>query len=348
MVVFFSKRCKWVGTWLAAMSAGLLLSGCSERGYQLLSGSTMGTYYRIQANCPVRLAAGDVDERLRRFNAIFSTYEPTSELSQLNLANIQQWRAVSEPLMSVLEAADVLVRESGGAFDPTIGALVNLWGFGPENEAPVPDAQALAEALAQTGFEVVKLDPGVPAVRSAEPRNFDLSAIAKGRAVDELSAVLRALNCAAALVDIGGEIRVFGVSPSDRPWRLAIEQPGALSARAEALPVLNLTDGAVATSGDYRNYRELHGRRLSHLIDPRSARPITHRLASVTVWHPEAMWADGYATAISILGPEAGQALAIRAKLAVAMLIRTEDGRFSPWMSDAFVARFVTPNPVPG
>jgi len=319
----------------------LVISGCSERGYQLLSGSTMGTYYRVQANCPVQIPAADVDQRLRRFNSIFSTYEPTSELSQLNLANIKQWRSVSESLMTVLQAADGLVRQSDGAFDPTIGALVNIWGFGPQESAQIPDASAVAAAGAQTGFSVIQLDPGIPAVRSAEPRKFDLSAIAKGRAVDELSAALRQLNCSASLVDIGGEIRVFGLSPSNQPWRLAIEQPGALSARAPALPVMHLTEGAVATSGDYRNYRELDGRRLSHLIDPRSMRPVTHRLASVTVWHPEAMWADGYATAISVLGPEAGQALANQAKLAVAMLIRSDDGHFSPWMSEAFVARFV-------
>ena len=320
----------------------MLLSSCGERGYQLLSGSTMGTYYRIQANCPVQVKAADVDERLKRFNAIFSTYEPTSELSQLNLASIRQWRQVSEQLMSVLQAADVLFRESEGAFDPTIGALVNLWGFGPNDARQLPNTAALEAARAQTGFAVLKLDPGVPAVRSSEPRQLDLSAIAKGRAVDELTAALVQLDCTAALVDIGGEIRVFGSSPSNRPWKLAIEQPGELSARAQALPVLELTDGAVATSGDYRNYRELEGKRLSHLIDPRSARPITHGLASVTVWHPEAMWADGYATAISVLGPEAGQALANRAKLAIAMLIRTEDGRFSPWMSEAFKARFAS------
>ncbi len=330
-----------MGIWFVAT---LVLWGCSERGYQLLSGSTMGTYYRIQANCPVQVVAADIDEQLRRFNAIFSTYEPASELSQLNLESTQRWHRVSESMMTVLAAADVLVRESGGAFDPTVGALVNLWGFGPEDQELAPDAGAIAAARAQTGFEVLELDPGVPAVRSTKPRKLDLSAIAKGRAVDELSTALLQLNCTAALVDIGGEIRVFGESPSTRPWRLAIEQPGELSARAPALPVLNLTEGAVATSGDYRNYRELDGRRLSHLIDPRSAGPVTHRLASVTVWHPEAMWADGYATAISVLGPEAGQVLANRAKLAVAMLIRTEDGRFSPWMSEAFISRFVTPD----
>jgi len=300
----------------------------------------MGTYYRIQANCPVQLTSADVDYRLRRFNTIFSTYDPSSELSQLNLANIRQWRAVSRELMVVLQAAAVLVQESDGAFDPTIGALVNLWGFGPDAPIRQPEARDILAAQAQSGFAALQLDPGIPAVRSSKPRQLDLSAIAKGRAVDELTVALLQLDCAAALVDIGGEIRVFGRSPSNQPWRLAIEQPGELSSAAQALPVLHLTAGAVATSGDYRNYRELDGIRLSHLIDPRSARPVTHGLASVTVWHPEAMWADGYATAISVLGPESGQALANRAKLAVAMLIRTEDGRFSPWMSEAFEAQF--------
>ncbi len=317
-----------------------LLAGCADPGYQSVSGSTMGTYYRFQADCPVRLQAAEFDARLREFNAVFSTYDPESELSQVNLADNRQWRVVSAGLMRVLQVAAELARESGGAFDPTVGALVNLWGFGPEAGVLAPDAQVLAAARAQTGFDAVELDPGLPALRNAVPRTLDLSALAKGRAVDELAATLVDLGCAAALVDIGGEIRVFGESPSGRPWRLAIEQPGQMRESSAPLPVLALTSGAVATSGDYRNYRELDGKRVSHLIDPRTARPISHGLASVTVWHPEAMWADGYATTISVLGPEAGQALAKRAKLAVAMLIRTTDGRFEPWMSKAFKDRF--------
>jgi len=300
----------------------------------------MGTYYRVQADCPVRLQTAEFDQRLREFNAVFSTYDPESELSQLNLADNRQWRVVSAGLMRVLQVAGELTRESGGAFDPTVGALVNLWGFGPGDGQFAPDGQVLAAARAKTGFDAVELDPGLPAVRSAVPRTIDLSALAKGRAVDELAATLVDLGCSAALVDIGGEIRVFGKSPRGRAWRLAIEQPGQMLERSAPLPVLALTSGAVATSGDYRNYREFEGTRVSHLIDPRTARPISHGLASVTVWHSEAMWADGYATAISVLGPEAGQALAKRAKLAVAMLIRTADGRFEPWMSKAFKDRF--------
>lgn len=353
MLGFFSKHCKQRalarrgastsrlgslvatgGVWIA------LLSGCGESGYQSLSGATMGTYYRLQADCPVRLEVAAVDQRLREFNAVFSTYEPESELSQLNLADNRQWRVVSAGLMRVLEAASEITSESGGAFDPTVGALVNLWGFGPQDKPIVPNAEVLAAALAQTGFSVVELDPGLPGLRSAARRTIDLSALAKGRAVDELAATLVDLGCTAALVDIGGEIRVFGNSPTGRAWRLAIEQPGQMLEGSQPLPVMALTGGAVATSGDYRNYRELDGKRLSHLIDPRTARPIGHGLASVTVWHAEAMWADGYATAISVLGPEAGQALAKRAKLAVAMLIRTADGRFEPWMSTAFKERF--------
>lgn len=328
-------RLLWGGLMMA-----FVLGGCSEAGYQSISGATMGTYYRIQANCPVRLDPADIDTRLREFNAIFSTYEPESELSQLNLADTTQWRVVSAQLMTVLTVAASLVQESAGAFDPTVGALVNLWGFGPGDELLAPDAQTLSRVLTETGFEAIKLDPGLPALRSTSARTIDLSALAKGRAVDELAATFATLDCTDALVDIGGEIRVFGQSPAQRGWRLAIEQPGELRDGAQPLPVMEITNGAVATSGDYRNYREIAGTRVSHLIDPRTAEPITHGLASVTVWHPEAMWADGYATAISVLGPEAGQTLANSAKLAVAMLIRTADGRFEPWMSEAFEARF--------
>ena len=319
------------------------LSSCAERGYQTLSGETMGTYYRLQADCPVQLRASDIDARLIEFNQTFSTYEASSELSQLNLADLTQWRVVSPQLMRVLEAAHGLHQQSAGAFDPTVGALVNLWGFGPESPATPPVPERLAETLTQTGFDAIRLDPGVPAVRSTADRTIDLSALAKGRAVDELATSLSAMECAAALVDIGGEIRVFGNSPRGAAWRLAVEQPGRLAAEADPLPVLVLHSGAVATSGDYRNYREHNGRRVSHLIDPRTGMPIAHGLASVTVWHAEAMWADGYATAISVLGPAAGQQLANRAKLAVAMLIRSADGRFEPWMSEAFVARFADP-----
>jgi len=339
MVGALVKRCKL----LLIVLFTALLAGCGSERYQAVAGATMGTYYRVQASCPVRLRQRDIDARLRQFNTVFSTYDPRSEVSQLNLADLSNWRTVSGELMVVLQAAKSLSERSAGAFDPTIGQLVELWGFGSAEGQSVPAVQALADAAAQTGFAALELDPGVPAIRARDRRRLDLSAIAKGRAVDELILALQAMECDAALVDIGGEIRVFGRSAAQRPWRLAVEQPGELVVGSEPLPVLEFTEGAVATSGDYRNYREVDGQRLSHLIDPRSGRPVTHGLASVTVWHKEAMWADGYATAINVLGPEAGQALANEAKLAVAMLIRRSDGLFEPWMSTAFAKRFGEP-----
>jgi len=248
--------------------------------------------------------------------------------------------------MRVLEVAQQLTKTSEGAFDVTVGELVALWGFGsapPEAAAtdarPRPNAEQIAVTLARTGFAAIELDPGLPAVRMLEPRSIDLSALAKGRAVDEIVLLLQGLGCNDLLVDIGGEIRVLGRNSQGHPWRLAIEQPGGLAEGAAALPTLALTSGSVATSGDYRNYRAFDGQRYSHLIDPRSGLPIEHGLASVTVWHAEAMWADGYATLLSVLGPQQGQVLAKQAKLAVAMLIRGADG-FLTWQSPEFRRRF--------
>ena len=303
----------------------------------------MGTYYRIQAACPTSPQPAAIDRLLVDFNQVFSTYEPDSELSELNAAGPTDWVSVSAGLYSVLSAAAELGEKSNGAFDPTVGALVQLWGFGAgEVGRAAPTAAAIAQSKALTGLDALELREDAGAgqqIRLRATRRIDLSSLAKGRAVDELAEQLVARSCTDFLVDIGGEIRVLGSNAKGRAWRLAIEQPGVLAAGNEALPVLQLSSGAVATSGDYRNFREIDGKRYSHLIDPRTGYPITHRLASVTVWHPETMWADGYATLLSIVGPEQGQRFAEQAKLAVAMLIRSADG-FESWQSQEFRRRF--------
>ena len=338
---------RWLASRLLALVGGsFVLFGCSagsgER-YTLLQGATMGTYYRIQSACPAAPTAAAIEAQLQAFNLVFSTYEAGSELSRLNDNSTTDWVSISADLFGVLSAAAELAGTSAGGFDPTVGALVELWGFGvaePEREPPTP--AAIESARVNTGLDVMQLRQGPsasPQVRLLQSRRIDLSALAKGRAVDELADRLVAQGCTDLLVDIGGEIRVLGRSPKERPWRLAVEQPGELAPGNEALPVLQLTAGAVATSGDYRNFRELSGERYSHLIDPRTGYPVTHGLASVTVWHPQAMWADGFATLVSVVGPEEGQALAEQAKLAVAMLIRTTQG-FASWQSSEFRRRF--------
>ena len=337
--------CAWLWRW-ALLLVWVIAAGACDRwsAYQDLRGATMGTYWRIQCRCDEPVSAGAIGDRLEALNAVFSTYDPASELSRLNQTHPEQWTPVSAELLTVLEAAAVLHQQSGGAFDPTVGALVDLWGFGAAEvdaspDAPLPDPGDIEIRRGQIGFAALEIDANRGAVRFRAPRHIDLSALAKGRAVDVLAADLTELGCSDWLVDIGGELKVAGARPGGGPWRLGIEQPGRLRPGSASLPVLRLTQGSVATSGDYLNYRETDGQRYSHLIDPRTGYPIRHRLASVTVWHDSAMLADGWATALNVLGTDAGRALAERATLSVAGLVRRDDG-FAVWSSSAFDRRF--------
>jgi thiamine biosynthesis lipoprotein len=230
-----------------------------------------------------------------------------------------------------VDAAARLSRESAGAFDVTVGPLVNLWGFGPQaGAAPahpaVPGDEALARARQRVGFDKleVRLDP--PALRKEAELYVDLSAIAKGHGVDRVAGRLVSAGCSDLLVDVGGEVRAIGRNPGGRVWRVGVETPDPAQLGGVER-VLVLDHVAAATSGDYRNYVEVDGQRYSHTIDPRTGRPVSHGLASVTVLHASAMWADGYATALDVLGPEAGFELAERLGLPALFLVR-EDGSF--------------------
>jgi thiamine biosynthesis lipoprotein len=249
---------------------------------------------------------------------------------------------VPPTLATVVEAAAQLSRESAGAFDVTVGPLVNLWGFGPQSDTATPTApgdDAIARARQRVGFDKldVRLDP--PALRKRADVYVDLSAIAKGHGVDRVTERLLGAGCSDLLVDVGGEVRGIGRSANGRIWRVGVEtpDPGQLGGIER---VIVLDDVAAATSGDYRNYREVDGQRFSHTIDPRSGRPAAHALASVTVLHPSAMWADGYATALDVLGPEAGFELAERLELPALFIVR-QDGafqaRYTPALESALI-----------
>lgn len=307
-----------------------LPAGCGGPEYRLYQGATMGTYYRVTARCADDVAAL-VEAELKAVNDEMSTYLPESALSRFNRAPVGQWWPVPRPLADVVDAAARLSRESAGAFDVTVGPLVNLWGFGPRDDVAAdspqpPDEEALARARKRVGFDKleVRLDP--PALRKSADLYVDLSAIAKGHGVDRVVERLIGAGCSDLLVDVGGEVRGVGRSPSTRNWRVGVEtpDPGRLGAIER---VLVLDDVAAATSGDYRNYVEVDGRRYSHTMDPRTGRPVAHALASVTVLHASAMWADGYATALDVLGPEAGFELAVRLELPALFIVR-EDGSF--------------------
>ena len=288
----------------------------------------MGTSWSATARCPAAETEvlDAVERALEAVDASMSTYRGDSELSRINTAEPGRWTAVSPELMEVLEAASRLHALSDGAFDVTVGALVNAWGFGPDGSHPAPTDAQLGVLMRGVGFEHVILQADPPRVmRTRQGVSIDLSAIAKGYAVDRAAAGLAAMGCTDYMIDVGGEVKVAGRNPRGQAWRIGVERPDP-AATGQVAHVLSVDRGAVATSGDYRNFREVDGRLVSHTIDPRSGFPVEHALASVTVAHASAMWADGFATAINVLGPDAGMTLAEAEGLAALLIVRGEEG----------------------
>jgi thiamine biosynthesis lipoprotein len=264
-----------------------------------------------------------------------STWRADSELSLFNQRSDQsEWIAVSNGLFEVLKKAEEISMMTEGAFDVTIGPVVNLWGFGPQaRPEQIPSEESLAESLAATGFEKLELRASPPAVRATPSQYVDLSAIAKGYAVDAVARFLESEGIEAYLVEIGGEVRVSGRKPGGSTWRLAIEQP--VSEGREVNRVVALESRAMATSGDYRNYYESDGRRYSHTIDPETGKPISHKLASVTVIADDCMTADGLATGLNVMGYERANELAVRENIPAYFIVRTDEG-FETHQTPAF------------
>lgn len=308
-----------------------------ERPLALFEGSTMGTYYRVQVPDEDRAAAsGDglsqerrkalqaaIETELDNVNARMSTWWEDSELSRFNRHRDDSPFALSSATFEVLQAALEVSERTGGAFDVTVGPLVDAWGFGAE-DTPPPTAEAIAELRARVGYEKLTLDASArTAAKSRPDLRCDLSGIAKGYAVDRVAEKLTSLGVSAAWVEVGGEVRAVGSRAPGKPWRLGIERPQLAPGAIQR--IVPMTGMAVATSGDYRNYREIGGERFSHLIDPRTGWPIRHRLASVSVFHPRCMIADALATALMVLGEDEGYELAEREGLPVFFLVRSAD-----------------------
>lgn len=227
-----------------------------------------------------------------------------------------------------------------GAFDVTIGPVVNLWGFGPEaRPESVPTQAELAELLAVTGWEFLELDPSTGSIRSEQPQYIDLSGIAKGYGVDVVAGYLDSQGVQAYLVEIGGEVRTRGRKPDGDAWRLAIEEPSEQARQVNKVVVLS--GQSMATSGDYRNYYESEGRRFSHTINPDTGMPIDHQLASVTVIADDCMTADALATAFNVMGYEQAERLATRENIPAYFIVRAENG-FEVHQTPAF-SSYVVP-----
>lgn len=324
-----SHSLEWLFS-IGVLIIALTLAGCSrEPSVYQLSGSTMGTTWHVTvlagADSPAQgLVQERIEAELVAVNASMSTYLETSEISQFNNAPIDSWFGVSQDFYHVLSAAFAVGFQSQGAYDITVGPLVNLWGFGPSGAViSVPGEDAVAEVLQNVGQGKLRLDGDAMSVMKSAPVYLDFSSIAKGYAVDQVARYLESKGFADYLIEVGGEMRLSGASPREDVWRIAIEQPdsgGTGIARA-----IRVTNAAVATSGDYRNYFEVDGQRYSHTIDPRTGYPVKHELVSVTVIHSSSMMADAWATALTVLGLEAGMTVAQANGLAVYFITRSED-----------------------
>jgi FAD:protein FMN transferase len=324
---------------LTVAAALALFLGCGREEFQRYSGSTMGTYYQVTALCPRGDIAGFIEDELRAVNAEMSTYIPESTLSVFNRQPPGDWFPVPATLADVVAVAHELSEESSGAFDVTIGPLVNLWGFGPVDVTQPPTPAAVAEALSRVGYEKLEVRLEPPALRKRAEVYVDLSAIAKGHGVGRVMDRLTHAGCASMLVDIGGDVGARGVSPAKQAWRIGVEVPDP--ARYGIVQrIVRLSDSAIATSGDYRNFVEVEGQRLSHTVDPVTGYPVQHTVASVSVIHPSPTWADGYATMLNVLGADEGMAFAQTHGLAAMFIVRGENGfeeRYTPWFESALL-----------
>ena len=338
-----------------ALLAALIAAACGgpDRGPHLYAfqGFTMGTTFMVKV---VTETLGEerqaevlelIEAELDEVDTKMSHYLEDSELSRFNRSRDTSPFAVSEETLEVFRHAQEVARLSGGAFDVTVGPLVDAWGFGPEERViePIeptepterrPD-EVISRLMAQVGYTKIELDLEHSTIRKTDPSvACDLSAIAKGYGVDQVSEALRREGFGDHLVEVGGEVRAAGLNDAGQPWRIAIEQPGSGgTVPGRIVPLSNL---AMATSGDYRNYYEVGGVRFSHTIDPRTGYPISHALASVSVVDELSVRADGLATALAVLGPDEGYELAVEQDLAALFIVRDGEGALRERATPAF------------
>ncbi len=318
---------------LIIVSISVLLAACTDQSVsnsQQISGQTMGTTYSVIykpiTDGPERDALfKEIELLLKEINQSMSTYIDDSELSRLNRTIAGLETVLSKELFYVIKSAVEVSQISDGAFDITVGPLVNLWGFGPTSvQRQSPPEADLQRVLEYTGYEKLSLDTGKLSISKAQENMYvDLSGLAKGYAVDRIAQHMDSHRIQHYLIDIGGDLLGKGINDNNQPWQIGIEQARPFT--REVQRIISLENKAMATSGDYRNYFEQNGIRYSHTIDPNTGAPITHMLASVTVLHESCMFADALATALMVLGPEAALELANQQQLPIYMLVKSEN-----------------------
>lgn len=340
---------------LLFISSLLLACRPSSSEQVVLQGQTMGTHYTIKYLTPTNSVPEkdkiqqEINDALAEVNRQMSTYQTDSEISQFNTRTSAQQRfTISDDFATVISEAIALNQLTEGALDITIGPLVNLWGFGSQQTLPsAPTTEQLAQAKQITGIDKLhfqaKTDNSPATIsKNIDGMFLDLSSIAKGFGVDKVAQYLDKQGIQHYLIEIGGELRAKGHNAQGETWKVGIEQP-SLAQQQNSQVIIPLNNQALATSGDYRNFRlDEQGKRLSHIINPKTQHPINHRLASVSVVSENAMRADGMATGLYVLGEEKALQLAEQHQLAVLLIIYTDQG-FESKMSTAFQQLLKTP-----
>lgn len=321
----------------------LLIAGCSrEEPPARLFGRTMGTSWTVlcripPGETPASLSAL-IQRELDRISSLMSTYDPDSELSRFNASRSTGWVAVSADTARVVAAAREISELSGGEFDVTVGPLVDRWGFGPVRVDTPPSDREVKEILRRVGFRHLSVTTDPPALRKDIPDlRVDLSAIAKGYGVDRVGLLLRGRGIESFMVEVGGEVVTRGRKPDGSPWRIGIERP--LPGERKPYGTVTPGDGAVATSGNYRNFVFEKGERYGHVISPSTGYPVRNRVVSVTVVDQTCLRADGLATALLVLGEDRGVRLAEERGVAALFLV-SEGGSIRELATSHFLKRY--------
>lgn len=333
----------------ALLGACVLFSGCDSATTPatpastatVLDGKTMGTFWRVSVigvdEAKAQALRAKVQAQLDADDRLLSTWKNDSALMRFNHATDTRPWPVSEAMADIVTLSLRIGAKTHGAMDITVGPLVNLWGFGPDKQpVATPDAQAIAAAKARTGLQHLQVinQSGRQFLQKDIPDLFvDLSTVGEGYAADHLARLMEQEGISRYLVSVGGALVSRGMNGEGKPWRVAIQKPTDRENAVQA--IVDINGHGISTSGSYRNYYELDGKRISHVIDPQTGQPITHKLVSVTVIAPTALEADGWDTGLMVLGPEKAQQVVREQGLAVYMIVKEGEG-FKTWMSPLF------------
>ena len=307
---------------LIVLISGILFVRQEKAEYQTLRGYVFGTYYvvKVRTDEPIKNFAALVDEQFDKVNMKLSVFEKNSELNQFNKAEAMHPINVSTDLELLLKASQQVYQQSDGMFDPTVSPLVELWGFGVNKEHKVPDDEKIKNVLSQVGFNQIKWLADKKVMKTNGNLNLNLSAIAKGYGVDLVAKSLFDKGYTDFLVDIGGEIYAAGSrNEKEQGWNIGIAIPSEKEYKNSfAVVVSNM---AVATSGNYRNFYYVNGKKYAHTINPKTGYPVSHSLLSVSVFAQNCMMADAYATAIMAMGENEGLKFAEKYQIPVIMFV---------------------------